>query len=120
MNVLIGFLTGIAASMGLGGGFILIIWLTFFGGLSQSAAQGVNLLFFLPVALFSAVIHAKNKLIEWKILPFAVITGIIGAALGSFLSFLIDDNILQKLFGGLITLIAFREIFHKRAAPHKK
>ncbi len=114
MNILIGFLTGIAASMGLGGGFILIIWLTFFGGLSQSAAQGVNLLFFLPIALFSALIHAKNKLIEWKILPFAVIVGIVGAALGSFLSFFLDDNILQKLFGGLVVLVGLKEVFHKQ------
>ncbi len=113
MNVLIGFLTGIAASMGLGGGFILIIWLTFFGGLSQSAAQGVNLLFFLPIALFSAFLHAKNKLIEWKILPFAIITGVIGAAVGSFVSFFLTDNMLSKLFGGLIVLVGIKELFHK-------
>lgn len=114
MNLLVGFLTGIAASMGLGGGFILIIWLTFFGGLSQSAAQGVNLLFFLPVALFSAVIHAKNKLIEWKILPWAIAAGIVGAALGSGLSFMLDDNLLRKLFGGLVVLVGAKEVFHRK------
>ena len=114
MNILIGFLTGIAASMGLGGGFILIIWLTLFGGLAQSEAQGVNLLFFLPVALFSAAIHAKNKLIEWKIVPFAVISGIIGAALGSFLSFIFTDSILRTLFALLIIPVSVREILHKK------
>lgn len=114
MNILIGFLTGIAASMGLGGGFILIIWLTLFGGLTQSAAQGVNLIFFLPVALFSVIIHWKNKLIEWKILPCAIIFGIIGAAAGSFMSFFLDDNILRKLFGGLVVLVGLKETFHKR------
>ncbi len=116
MNILIGFLTGIAASMGLGGGFILIIWLTLFGGLGQTAAQGVNLLFFLPVALFSVIIHAKNKLIEWKIVPFAVLSGIIGAALGSMLSFALTDNTLRTLFALLIIPISLREIFHKKKA----
>ncbi len=120
MNILIGFLTGIAASMGLGGGFILIIWLTLFGGLSQSAAQGVNLIFFLPVALFSVIIHWRNKLIEWKILPWAIISGIIGAAAGSFMSFFLDDNLLRKLFGGLVVLVGLRETFHKRKAKAEK
>ncbi len=116
MNILIGFLTGLAASMGLGGGFILIIWLTLFSGLGQTAAQGVNLLFFLPVALFSAVIHARNHLIEWKIVPFAVFAGIAGAALGSMLSFSLTDNMLRTLFALLIIPVALREIFHKKKA----
>ena len=116
MNILIGFLTGIAASMGLGGGFILIIWLTLFGGLSQTDAQGVNLLFFLPVALFSVIIHAKNKLIEWRIIPFAVLSGIVGAALGSMLSFTLTDNTLRTLFSLLIIPVSLREIFHKKKA----
>ena len=114
MNILIGFLTGIAASMGLGGGFILIIWLTLFGGLSQTDAQGVNLLFFLPVALFSVIIHARNKLIEWKIVPLAVLVGIIGAAIGSLLSFTLTDNTLRTLFALLIIPVSLREIFHKK------
>ena len=114
MNILIGFLTGIAASMGLGGGFILIIWLTLFKGLSQTQAQGVNLLFFLPIALFSVLIHSKNKLIEWKIVPFAVLSGIIGAALGSIISFTLTDNTLRMLFSLLIIPVSLREIFHKK------
>lgn len=116
MNILIGFLTGIAASMGLGGGFILIIWLTLFGTLSQTAAQGVNLLFFLPVALFSVIIHARNKLIEWRIVPFAILSGIVGAALGSMLSFTLTDNTLRTLFALLIIPVSLREIFHKKRA----
>lgn len=113
MNLLIGFLTGIAASMGLGGGFILIIYLTVFGGLEQASAQGVNLLFFLPIALFSAIIHSRNKLIEWKIVPFSVLAGIIGAAVGSFLSFVIDERLLRMLFAGLILLVGLKEVFYK-------
>ena len=113
MNILIGFLTGIAASMGLGGGFILIIYLTVFGGLEQAAAQGVNLLFFLPIALFSAVIHTRHKLIEWKIVPFSALAGIIGAAVGSFLSFVIDEKVLRMLFAGLILMVGLKELFYK-------
>lgn len=114
MNILIGFITGLIASMGLGGGFVLIIYLTFFMGMSQSEAQGVNLLFFLPIALFSTFIHGKNRLIKWKLLPYAVISGIIGAAAGSFLSLFMGDEILRRLFGGLIIIIGIKEVFHKK------
>lgn len=113
MNILVGFLTGLAASMGLGGGFILIIWLTLFCNFSQTAAQGVNLLFFLPIALFSAVLHGKNKLIEWKILPPAIIAGIVGAAAGSGLSLIMEGDLLRRLFGGIVLLAGAKEVFFK-------
>ena len=49
MNILFyisAFLTGILASMGLGGGMILILYMTLIAGMEQLTAQGVNLLFF--------------------------------------------------------------------------
>ena len=50
MEAVIGFLTGIMASMGLGGGFVLVVWLTLFADVQQRTAQGINVLFFLPIA----------------------------------------------------------------------
>lgn len=115
MNIIVGFLTGIAASMGLGGGFILIIWLTLFRNIPQATAQGINLLFFLPVALLSVIMHAKNKLIDKKILPWAIGAGVIGAALGSFLSFRLGDELLRQIFGGIVVTVGTRELFHKKS-----
>ena len=40
--------SGILGAMGMGGGGILMIYLTVFAGLEQSLAQGINLLFFIP------------------------------------------------------------------------
>mgnify|MGYP002685800491 CR=1 FL=1 len=76
-------LTGVFASLGVGGGMILIIYLTMFAGEDQLSAQGINLLFFIPIAVLSVIIHTKNRFIEWgKIIP-AIITGIIGAIAGT-------------------------------------
>ena len=69
------FLTGIFASMGLGGGMVLIVYLTVFAGFSQIAAQGINLVFFIPIAIISLVLHTKNKLVEWKKAVPAVLWG---------------------------------------------
>lgn len=114
MSLAVGFLTGIAASMGLGGGFILILYLTLLAGVPQLEAQGVNLLFFLPIALFSMFLHTKSGLIEWKKLPFAAGAGIVGAALGTALGALLGDTALRKLFAGLLLLVALRELFHRK------
>ena len=113
MNIIIGFLSGIAASMGLGGGFVLIIYLTVFAQTDQLTSQGVNLLFFLPIALISLIIHGKNKLIEWKILPMLVITGLVGVIAGTFVTKLIGVELLQKLFASMLTFVGVKELFHK-------
>lgn len=109
-----GFLSGITASMGLGGGFVLLIYLTFFTPIAQLESQLMNLIFFIPISLLSILLHLKNHLIETKVLFKSILMGIIGVILGSFLSELIAENMLSKLFGGLILLVGFKELFHKK------
>ncbi len=115
MNIIIGLLSGIAASMGFGVGFILIIYLTAFTDTNQLTAQGVNLLFFLPVALISLLIHQKNRLIRWKTLLRLIPGGILGILAGAFVSAHIDVDFLQKMFAALLIFVGFREIFHKKS-----
>lgn len=83
MNAVVGLLTGIIASMGLGGGFVLLIWLTMFQDMPQRAAQGINLLFFLPIALVSVVMHARAGLIDKRLVWSLIPGGILGAVLGT-------------------------------------
>lgn len=113
MNIIIGLLSGIAASMGFGGGFVLIIYLTAFAEVNQITAQGVNLLFFLPVALVSLVIHWKNGLVKWKVLLKLIPGGLLGIVIGAFTASHINVGFLQKLFAGLLIFVGFKELFHK-------
>lgn len=116
MNIIIGFLSGVAASMGLGGGFILIIYLTIFQNVDQVAAQGINLLFFLPIALISLIIHWKNKLVDWRILPALAFSGAVGVLLGTWLATAISVDLLRKLFAALLIYVGMRELFHKNSS----
>lgn len=119
------FLTGIFAAMGVGGGMILIIYLTFFAGFTQLEAQGINLVYFIPVALLSVIIHTKNKLISWKkILP-ALVTGTALAAAGAWAAAFIGSDMLKKIFGGFILIIGIKELLFKgekqqQQAPHRE
>lgn len=110
LTMIAAFLTGILASLGVGGGMVLIIWLTAVMGMSQLEAQGINLLFFLPIALLSVMIHRKNGLISFKELVPSVLSGILGAAAGSFAAKLMGSVILGKIFAVFILVIGVKEL----------
>jgi hypothetical protein len=114
LNYIAGFLAGLTASMGLGGGFILIIYLSFFKDIEQSAAGGINLLFFLPIALLSSVIHLKNGLVEKKIIGVICLTGVAGAVGGALIMSALEEGVLRKLFAGLLVAVGIRELFHQK------
>lgn len=104
----LGFLSGI----GIGGGSLLILWLTMVLNMEPEAARSINLLFFIPSALVACFFRWKQGALELKrILP-AVLSGCICAALFSFLGQLLDTALLKKLFGGLLILTGLREIFY--------
>ncbi len=109
-DILAGFLSGAIGAMGLGGGAILLIYLALLKGKNQLEAQGVNLMFFIPVAAISVIIYAVRKQIKWKIVLPLIVIGLFGAALGVWLSGIIGDKIVAKIFGGLLAAVGIWQI----------
>ena len=116
MNIaalLAGLLSGIIGAMGLGGGAVLIIYLSVFTGTEQLASQGINLMFFIPIGLLAVVIYAFKKQIKWKTTLLLAAWGLLGAVIGLMLTDLLGGELTAKLFGGLLILIGIKEIFCK-------
>lgn len=113
----VGFLSGLTASMGLGGGMVLLVYLTGILSLSQIEAQGINLVFFLPIALISLIIHSKSHLIDWRVISPALISGAVSAASVSFLVRFIDTDLLRKCFAVLIIVVGIKELLYKQKRP---
>lgn len=109
------FFTGIFASLGVGGGMILIIYLTVFAGFDQLAAQGINLVYFIPIAALAVILHSRNHLIEWKKIIPSIITGAVFAVLGTLAAKYIGSPGLKKIFAVFILLIGIKELFSKTA-----
>ena len=65
-TVLAAFFSGLAGSLGLGGGGVLVLYLVLALGMPQLKAQGINLLFFIPCAALSSIVYSFKKLIDWK------------------------------------------------------
>lgn len=110
-EILFGLISGIVAALGMGGGTILILLLGIFTNLKQHLIQGTNLIFFIPTSITAIYMNIKNKTIDYKLAISISIAGIIGAMLGSNLSFKTENKMLKKYFGIFLIFIAIFEIF---------
>lgn len=113
MEAIVGFLTGVMASMGLGGGFVLVVWLTLFAEVRQRTAQGINVLFFLPIAFVSLIMHLRNGLVNKRLVKKLAVGGLLGAAVGTLVSQVIANELLRRLFALFLLAFGLRELFSK-------
>lgn len=116
-SVIVGTTLGFLSGLGVGGGSLLILWLTLVLEMSAPEARILNLMFFLPCAIIACLFRKKQgNLKPGKILP-AIISGCIAAFLCSRLGQTLDTGVLKKLFGILLIATGLRElIWH----PKKK
>ncbi len=111
--VLAGAVTGVLSGFGVGGGSLLLIYMTSFAGVSQALAQGVNLLYFLPAAATALPAHFKNGYVEKGALLHAIGLGLACSALTAWAATALDVEVLRKCFGGFLIVIGLRELFRK-------
>lgn len=111
---------GLLGSMGMGGGGVLVIFLALCTSLPQATAQGINLLFFIPIGLLSVIMYQRKKLIKWKTaIPFAIV-GVFTSLLGVFVSASIDDIWLKRGFGILLLVMGVKELFTKNKSKENE
>lgn len=120
MEAVIGFFTGVMASMGLGGGFVLVVWLTMFADVEQRTAQGINVLFFLPIAFVSLIMHLKNGLVNKLLVKKLAAGGLLGAAIGTLVSQAIANELLRKLFALFLLAFGLRELVAKKSETDRR
>lgn len=109
LQILFGILGGFFGGLGMGGGTLLIPLLTIFLGFDQQLSQGINLLTFLVMAIFSLYIHTRNGLIETNGIIWIILGGIIFAVGGSFLATMLPSMILRRCFGVFLSILAIFE-----------
>ncbi len=120
LPLLVGAGAGMLAAMGLGGGFVLLVYLILSGG-EQLGAQGQNLIFFLPVIAVSLVFHFKNKLVDVRAALICGVAGALSAVLGVLVAVSLDAGILKKCFAVFIIVAGAKDLFSsgKKTAPQK-
>ena len=99
LNGLAGLVCGVLSGYGIGGGSLLLLWMTQVAGLGQAAAQGINLVYFLPTSASAVISHLKNGLVAKKAVLWAAIPGTVTAAAAAFFAVGVEPSLLRRLFG---------------------
>ena len=115
---MVGTALGFLSGLGVGGGSLLILWLTLVMGMEPVAARVINLLFFLQAAAVACRFRWKQGVLPLKTVLPAMVAGALGAVTGTWISGKLDMNVLKKAFGLLLMVTGIREILWKPA--HKK
>lgn len=119
LGFLVGVATGVLSGCGVGGGTLLVLYLTAVAGLEQYQAGGINLLYFItcaPPALFG---HARKGLVEWRGVLWCLVLGIPAAIAAGAVAGQLDVGLLRRLFGVLLLYVGVQEL-GKRQQDRRK
>ena len=107
LYLLLGFLGGVPAGMGMGGGTVTIPLLVLVGGVEQKIAQCANLFSFLPMSVGALKTHAENGLLKTQGILWIIFPALALSLLGAWLAASLSSQILKKAFGAFLIGLAF-------------
>jgi uncharacterized membrane protein YfcA len=107
--IVLGLFAGaIAASLGLGGGVIFVPALVVLFGFEQHIAQGTSLAVIFPTAIVATIAHTRRGNVRWRLAIPIGMAGIVGAVIGAQIALRLDPDVLRRMFGVFLTLLAVR------------
>ena len=95
----VGLLTGF---LGVGGGFLIVPALVYFGGLSMKKAIGTSLFVILMNCVAGLVGHASQSVFDWGLTGLVMVLAVGGAVAGTVLSHRLGAHRLQRVFAVLV------------------
>ena len=104
--MLCGFAGGLLGGMGLGGGTALIPLLTLACGVTQTAAQGVNLVAFLPMSAAALAVHYRSGLLKGEGLMRIIVPALIFSVLFSLVAAALPARALKQGFGVFLCILS--------------
>ena len=102
LYLILGFLGGIPAGMGMGGGTVTIPLLVLIGGVEQKIAQCANLFAFLPMSIGALKMHAENGFLQTDGIIWVMIPAVLLSAVGAMTASVLPSDILRKGFGAFL------------------
>lgn len=105
---------GAASAAGIGGGTLLLLFMTQWMGVEQLAAQAINLFYFIPTALCAGWQHWKHGLVVRRVLLWCCIAGIPAAILGSWAAARVSPVQLKKGFSIFLILMGIWQLLPKK------
>lgn len=113
-SAFIGLILGYLSGLGIGGGSLLILWLTLYLNTDAQSAQVINILFFLACAGSVTLIRLKKGTLQFRAILPGIIAGCLFAVIFSFLGQVLPQLFLRKLFGIVLIATGIRELFYRQ------
>lgn len=110
LALLIGLLTGVVSGCGVGGGSLLMLYLTVVLHMDANRAAVINLLYFFGCALPALRAHSRNRLVKGDVALLCLPAGLTGAAAGAWIAMGLDTGLLRRGFGLFLLYIGYREL----------
>lgn len=115
--ILAGLISGLISGFGMGGGVILIAILTYITEYNQLGLQTLNLLYYIPTAIFSIIVYLKNRSVDYKMAIKIILWGVIPTIISALIANSINTNSLKKVFAVYLISIGitiFVKAFNKK------
>jgi uncharacterized membrane protein YfcA len=92
------------SGLGVGGGGLLVVFLTEYRGVGQLFAQGVNLIFFIFSSGASTAVNLRARNICYGTVLLLSIGGTVGAIVGAIVASILDPDLLRIGFGTMLLI----------------
>jgi uncharacterized membrane protein YfcA len=107
--VAFGVVTGVAAGMlGVGGGILMVPFLTLVAGMTQHAAEATSLLVVLPTAVVASLVLQRRGIGDLGVALRFGLVGAVGAAGGAVLALALPGHSLRLVFAVFLALVGLR------------
>ena len=113
LDFIIALITSALAGTGVGGGGLLVIYLTLVKDMEQLKAQGINIAFFIAGAVASLLIQIRKRHLNFPLMLLIGVLGASGSVLGSVLAEKIGSSLIQKAFGVMLAASGLKTFFTK-------
>jgi len=113
IDIIAGIAVGVLVGFGVGGGGLIIIYLTIIKSVEQLNAQSVNLSFFIVTSVVALIFHLKKYKINYKTAAVISAAGAVGSIAGSVAVNFLDPAFLGKSFGVFLIVSGMIELFRK-------
>jgi uncharacterized protein len=119
--VLSGVGTGVLSALfGVGGGIVMVPFMTIALDMSQHAAEGTSLLVIVPTAIAGVLAHRRLQRISTRLVVLLGVGGMAGSFAGASLALEIDGDNLEKLFGALVIGVGVRLLWSGIASMRRQ
>lgn len=111
--VVVGVMAGVLSGMfGVGGGIVMVPALILLLDFPVHRAVGTSLAsLLLPVTIFGVINYARTGNVDFRIAFVLAISLAAAVPLGSYLALSLGNEVLTKLFGGFLLVVAVRFLF---------